>query len=241
MSPVTVPTGWSGGRFATVSVPATPAHTLARMPPSLVSLDDVAVRFGPTIVLSGIDLDVPAGSVVGVAGRNGAGKTTLLGVIATLVPLASGTGIVLGAALGTDAMRQVRTDIGWSGHEPALYDHLTLRENLHLVADLAGLDRALADESLDRVGLTGAGHRRAIDASNGMRRRTDLAALMMRRPRLLLLDEAHAGLDADADAIIAALIRITRSAGGGVVMVSHDADRLRDDCDRVVVLDPEAP
>lgn len=205
-----------------------------------MSLDGVTVRFGSTVVLSEIDLDVPAGGVVGVAGRNGAGKTTLLGVIATLVPVTSGTGVVLDAALGTDSMRQVRTQIGWSGHEPALYDHLTLRENLHLVADLAGLDRAVADQSLERVGLAGAGHRRAIDASNGMRRRTDLAGLLMRRPRLLLLDEAHAGLDKDADAIIAALIRVTRDAGGGVVMVSHDADRLRDDCDRVVVLDPEA-
>lgn len=205
-----------------------------------MSLDGVVVRFGSTVVLSGIDLDVPAGGVVGVAGRNGAGKTTLLGVIATLVPVAAGSGVVLGAALGTEEARQVRTDIGWSGHEPALYDHLTLRENLHLVADLAGLDRGLADEALDRVGLTAAGHRRALEASNGMRRRTDLAALLMRRPRLLLLDEAHAGLDADADAIIGALVRLTRAADGGVVMVSHDADRLRDECDRVVILDPEA-
>lgn len=210
------------------------------MAPSLVSLDDVTVRFGATVVLSGVDLEVPPGSVVGVAGRNGAGKTTLLGVIATLVPVVAGSGTVLGANLGTDQVRQVRTDIGWSGHEPALYDHLTLRENLYLVADLAGLDRMRADEALDRVGLAAAGHRRAIDASNGMRRRTDLAGLLMRRPRLLLLDEAHAGLDADADAIIGALIRLTRDAGGGVVMVSHDAERLRDECDRVVVLDPEA-
>ncbi|MDX1448927.1 MAG: ABC transporter ATP-binding protein [Acidimicrobiia bacterium] len=207
------------------------------MPEALVSLDNVAVRFGSTVVLSDVDLRVPEGGVVGVAGRNGAGKTTLLGVISTLVPIAGGAGTVLGAQLGTESARQVRPSIGWSGHEPSLYDHLSLRENLYLVADLSGLDRAAADEALDRVGLGAAGHRQAQNASNGMRRRTDLAILLMRKPRLLLLDEAHAGLDADADAIISALIGLTRRSGGGVVMVSHDAGRLSSECDDVLVLD----
>ncbi|MFP5333214.1 MAG: ATP-binding cassette domain-containing protein [Acidimicrobiia bacterium] len=210
------------------------------MPPALVSLSGVSVRYGSTAVLTGIDLHLPEAGVVGVAGRNGAGKTTLLGVIATLVPLASGSGTVLGAVLGSENVRRVRPSIGWSGHEPALYDHLTLRENLRLVADLAGVERSQADEALDRVGLGGAGHRLAGDASNGMRRRTDLAALLMRRPRLLLLDEAHAGLDSDADAIVTALIALTRQNGCGVVMVSHDAQRLGTECDTVLILDPES-
>src|SRR5690606_33796294 len=153
----------------------------------LVALDDVSVRFGPTAVLTGVSLSVDPGQVIGVAGPNGAGKTTLLGVIATLVAITSGSGRVLDAPLGSPDVRTVRPQIGWSGHEPALYDQLTLRENLHLVADLAGLPRLAADEALDRVGLGGAGHRRAGQASNGMRRRADLASLLMRRPRLLLL------------------------------------------------------
>jgi heme exporter protein A len=211
------------------------------MPDPLVTLAGVSVRFGPTSVLSGIDLTVPPGSVMGVAGRNGVGKTTLLGVIATLVPISGGKGTVLGAPIGTATARSVRPRIGWSGHEPALYDELTLRENLHLIADLAGLPRPDADEALERVGLAAAGHRRAADSSNGMRRRTDLAALLMRRPELLLLDEAHAGLDADADAIVDALIRLTCGSGGAVVMVSHDAPRLHSECDHVLVLDPDQP
>lgn len=202
-------------------------------------LDGVTVRFGPTTVFSDLDLSVDAGAVVGVAGRNGVGKTTLLGVVATLVPVWAGGGTVLGAELGSPEARSVRRRIGWSGHEPALYDHLTLRENLHLIADLAAIARTDADEALDRVGLAGAGHRRAGEASNGMRRRTDLASLLMRRPDLLLLDEAHAGLDSDADAIVDALVELTRRRGGSVLMVSHDAQRLRLDCDHVVVLDPE--
>ncbi len=207
------------------------------MPDPLVVLDHVSVRFGPTPVLSAVDLRVEAGQVVGVAGPNGIGKTTLLGVVATLVPISAGRGSVLGAALGTHESRGVRPRIGWSGHDPALYDQLTLRENLHLVADLAALDRVAADEALERVGLTAAGHRRAGDASNGMRRRTDLASLLMRRPDLVLLDEAHAGLDAEADTIIDALVQMTTRRGGGVIMVSHDAERLRAESDVVIELD----
>lgn len=210
------------------------------MPDPLVVLDDVSVRFGPTSVLAGVSLRVDPGQVVGVAGPNGAGKTTLLGVAATLVPISAGHGSVLGATLGSDAARMVRPRIGWSGHEPALYDHLTLEENLHLIADLAALPRAEADEALRRVGLAAAGHRRAGEASNGMRRRTDLASLLLRTPDLLLLDEAHAGLDAEADAIVDALVGMTRRRDGGVIMVSHDAGRLRGDVDIVIPLGREA-
>lgn len=211
------------------------------MPGPLVMLDDVSVRFGPTAVLSGVGLRVDPGTVVGVGGRNGVGKTTLLGVIATLVPITTGHGQVLGAELGTAGVRDIRPRIGWSGHEPSLYDDLTLRENLHLTADLAGVLRDDADDALERVGLAAAGHRRAGLSSNGMRRRTDLAALLMRRPDLICLDEAHAGLDEDADAIVGALIALTRRRGGAVVMVSHDAERLRAECDEVLILDAGAP
>jgi ABC-type multidrug transport system ATPase subunit len=151
----------------------------------IVALRGVSVRYGPTIVLDGVDLHVDPGQVVGVAGPNGVGKTTLLGVLSTLIPVTAGGGTVLGAELGTPAARAVRPRIGWSGHEPALYDHLTLRENLHLAADLAGIHRPAADEALARVGLAAAGHRRADHASNGMRRRTDLALLLMRTPDLV--------------------------------------------------------
>lgn len=207
------------------------------MPDPLVVLDHTSVRFGPTTILSAVDLRLEAGQVIGVAGPNGIGKTTLLGVVATLVPICSGRGSVLGAALGTQDALRIRPRIGWSGHDPALYDQLTLRENLHLIADLAALDRATADEALERVGLTAAGHRRAGDASNGMRRRTDLASLLMRHPDLVLLDEAHAGLDSEADTIIDALVKMTTRKGGGVIMVSHDAERLRDETDLVIALE----
>jgi heme exporter protein A len=200
----------------------------------LVSLHEVSVRAGAIPILLDAGLEVGAGEALGVAGPNGAGKTTLLGVIATLIPPDAGTGSILGAPLGTPAVRSVRPRIGLSGHEPALVPELTLLENLELMADVAGLSRDLATSALEQVGLHGARTRRSDRSSNGMRRRADLARLLMTRPEVLLLDEAHAGLDEEAEAIVAALVDDVRSRHGCAILVSHDGGRLRRTVDRVV-------
>ncbi|MFO7292461.1 MAG: heme ABC exporter ATP-binding protein CcmA [Actinomycetes bacterium] len=203
---------------------------------TIVRLEDVHLRFGSTPVLTGVDLDVAAGERVGIAGPNGAGKSTLLSVIATLRTPTTGTATVFDAEVGSPRAYEVRRLIGWSGHEPALFEELTLRENLHHFARLAGLDVSDADRALRQVGLDAAADRRAQACSNGMRRRADLARLLMTRPRLLLLDEAHAGLDADAAAIVEVLCRRTVAAGGAVVMVSHDREAMTSHVDRVLTL-----
>ncbi|HLU53426.1 MAG TPA: ABC transporter ATP-binding protein [Acidimicrobiia bacterium] len=203
---------------------------------TIVSLRNVQLRFGPVPVLTGVDLDVGPGERVGIAGPNGAGKSTLLSVIATLRPPSSGEARVFDAEVGTPQAYEVRRLIGWSGHDPALFDELSLRENLYHFARLAGLDIAEADKALHQVGLEAAADRRARVCSNGMRRRADLARLLMTRPRLLLLDEAHAGLDADATAIVEALSRRTVADGGAVVMVSHDRQTMGEHVDRVLTL-----
>ncbi len=200
----------------------------------LVSLENISVRFGNTPVIAGVDFVVSPGEVVGVAGPNGAGKTTLLGVVATLTPPTAGGGSVLGATLGTRETWQVRRRIGWAGHDPGLYPDLTLRENLTLSASIAGLSHEQADAALDAVGLSAAAHRRADRSSNGMQRRIDLARMLMLAPDLVLLDEAHAGLDNAADEIISEILRRTRAKGGGALLVSHDAHRLAEDTDRVL-------
>jgi heme exporter protein A len=192
----------------------------------LVELDDVGVSFGPTAVLAGVSLRLDPGQVVGIAGPNGSGKTTLLTVVATLIPPSSGGGTVLGARLGSPDARAVRPDIGWSGHEAGLYPDLTLAENIRLWADVAGRDRAQADAALEAVGLAGAADRRAALSSNGMQRRVDLARLLMTSPRLVLLDEAHAGLDSDAEVIVDEIVRRAVARDGGALLVSHDAERL---------------
>ncbi len=188
-------------------------------------------------ILAGVDLVVEAGETVGIAGPNGAGKTTLLLVLATLATPSAGGGSVLGARLGSDQVLAIRSRIGWSGHEPAIYDDLTLAENLRHLARLSGIDPVRADQALTQVGLAAAARRRASACSNGMRRRADLARLLMTHHSLVLLDEAHAGLDEDAAVIVDEICRRTIASRGAVVMVSHDAAALSERVDRVLYLD----
>ncbi|HLU31680.1 MAG TPA: heme ABC exporter ATP-binding protein CcmA [Acidimicrobiia bacterium] len=203
---------------------------------SVVRLQAVEVDLGRTPVLTGVDLVIEAGEHVGIAGPNGAGKTTLLSVLATLRAPSRGGGEILGARLDTDEIYAVRTRIGWSGHEAALYDELTLRENLRHFCRLGGFGDTAADDALEQVGLARAADRLARSCSNGMRRRADLARLLVTRPSLLLLDEAQAGLDADAAVIVQALAARTLSAGGAVVAVSHDHAALEARTHRVLDL-----
>lgn len=202
----------------------------------LVDLHQVRLDLGLTPVLTGVDLTVEKGERVGIAGPNGAGKTTLLSVLATLRTPTAGRAEVLGAVVGTREALAIRRRVGWSGHDPALYDDLTLTENLRHFARLAGLHEGDADRALDQVGLAGAAGRRARACSNGMRRRADLARLLMTRPALLLLDEAQAGLDADASSIVDALSDRAVQADGAVVTVSHDHQALVRKVDRVLTL-----
>lgn len=192
------------------------------MTPAIATLHNVSVRFGSTLVLDEVDLEVSAGAAIGVTGPNGAGKSTLLNVLATLQPPTLGAVAVFGATVARRDLIAVRRRIGMSAHEPGLYPELTLLENLHLIERLVGDVKMSAAQALEVVGLTGAGNRLAQSSSNGMQRRVDLARLVMTRPELLLLDEAHAGLDDSARAIIARLIHRTCEAGGAAVVVSHD-------------------
>lgn len=196
---------------------------------TLVSLEDVGLTAGNTVILRRAKLTLEAGEKVGLLGPNGSGKTTLLRVLATLLKPTTGHGTVLGAELGTDAVIDVRPQIVMIGHLPGLYPELTLAENTRFVARLTGRTEAAADDALAQVGLAGAAGRRADQSSKGMLRRTELARALIVQPRLLLLDEAHAGLDADAVGMVDTIASRVASAGGCAVLVSHEPDRLQVD------------
>lgn len=167
-------------------------------------------------------------------GPNGAGKSTLLSVISTLLSPSEGSVALFGGPVVRRDLPTVRRKIGMSAHEPGLYPELTLLENLELVERVVGEVAMSAMQALQVVGLTGAAHRRSSAASAGMQRRTDLARLIMTRPQLILLDEAHAGLDSAARDIVDRLIHRTCESGGGAVVVSHDRSVLARSLERIV-------
>jgi ABC-type multidrug transport system ATPase subunit len=205
--------------------------------PLLVDLRAVGVRAGDTPILRKLDLTLAPGDVVGVVGDNGSGKTTLLRVCATLLRPSEGDGEVLGVPLDSVAREQVRPRIGLVGHAPALYPRLTLEENTAFAAEVTGTDPERAREALDTVGLGGVRHRRADHCSFGMQRRAEFARLLMLDPELLLLDEAHAGLDRHAAELVDYLVTGARSRGGGAIVVSHDAHRVAGLVDRTYVME----
>lgn len=201
-----------------------------------MELRGVTARMGVTTILRDVDLTLGAEEAIGLFGANGAGKTTLLRLVATLHSPVSGTGHVLGADIAGPERYEVRNRIGLIGHVPSLYPELTLRENLEFVATVAGVDHGAVDASLDAVGLGGAADRRARDCSYGMQRRAEFAREMMRRPQLLLLDEPHSALDDSALEIVEHIVRATCESAGGVVLVSHDRERVEKLASRTVEL-----
>ncbi len=182
-------------------------------------------------------MEVRAGEVAGFAGPNGSGKSTLLRTVATLLRPSAGSGEVLGAALGSSATYAIRPRIGLLAHDPALYPDLTLLENLELVARLSGRSPQEAVRLLEGVGLGAASGRRVSDSSHGMRRRVDIARLFLTEPDLILLDEAHAGLDDAAVSLIATIVGRTVDRGGAALLVSHDSAYLDSIAERRWVLD----
>lgn len=199
----------------------------------LATLEQVEVELGGQTILRHLDFGLDRGQVVGITGPNGSGKTTLLRVLATLIRVDAGAGRVLGADVTTDEVYRIRPSVGLIGHNPALLPHLSLRENLIHAASLAGVDLSRVEPALRTVGLDEVAAKTSDASSFGMKRRLEVARLLLTRPRLLLLDEASSGLDADARHLINALIERTVASDGGVVMVTHDSSQLRDVCDVV--------
>lgn len=198
-------------------------------PPILVRFDDAGYAASGTVILRGVDLTVEPGDILGITGPNGAGKTTLLRLAAALRRPTAGRVSVLGAdaAARPDELAAARRSIAMIGHFPALWPELTLRENIETAARLrGGARRGGADEALRSVGLAELADWKASDASLGMQRRVEFARLLSWTPRLLLLDEPYAGLDAASLPLVDEAVTRTAEAGGAAMLVSHEQERM---------------
>jgi len=205
-----------------------------------IEVHGLVKRFGKTTALDGVDLTARTGTVLGLLGPNGAGKTTVVRSLATLIRPDTGTATVLGYDVQRDA-HQVRQLVGLTGQYASVDELLSGFNNLVMIGRLLGISRreakARASELLERFDLTEAARRPAKTYSGGMRRRLDLAASLVGRPRVLFLDEPTTGLDPRSRNELWSIVRGLTADGVTVLLTTQyleEADQL---CHDITVID----
>jgi ABC-2 type transport system ATP-binding protein len=216
------------------AVPAVPASTAA--PP--LQIEALVKRFGAITAVAGVTLEVRAGECLGLLGPNGAGKSTVIRAIVGRVIPDEGRITVFGAAADSAAAREA---LGWVPQELAVYPRLTSRENLAAFGRYHGLSGSKLTDSvawcLDWAALQDRAGELAGKLSGGMKRRLNMAAGIIHRPRLVLMDEPTVGVDPQSRNRIFEMIEALRASGTAVVYTTHymeEAERL---CDRIAIID----
>ncbi len=206
----------------------------------MISATGLRKRYGDVVALAGLDLEVPAGSILALLGPNGAGKTTAVSILTTLLRADAGEATVAGANVRREPA-EVRKRIGLSGQYAAVDEQLTGRENLDMIARLYRMGgrtaKRKAGELLERFDLSAAGDRPVKTYSGGMRRRLDLACALVAEPPVLFLDEPTTGLDPRSRSEMWRVIRELVGKGTTLLLTTQymeEADQLADD---IVVID----
>jgi ABC-2 type transport system ATP-binding protein len=206
----------------------------------MIEAHGLTKRFGTTVALAGIDLEVVAGTVLGVLGPNGAGKTTAVRVLTTLALPDAGSARVAGRDVVGEAAA-VQRSIGVTAQDATLDEVLTGRQNLVMIGRLSGLRRleakTRAAELLEQFELVAAADRVLKGYSGGMRRRLDLAAGLVTRPPVLFLDEPTTGLDPTSRVRMWEVIRGLVADGVTLLLTTQYLDEADELADRIAVID----
>ncbi len=203
-----------------------------------LQVNSVSKSYGARPALAGVSLDLAEGEILGLLGPNGAGKTTLIRCVVGRVVPQSGSILVFGAPAGSPG---ARARIGYIPQEIALYGRLTAAENLGVFGRYNGLSGEPLEQAsrtcLEWAGLEERAKDPVMSFSGGMKRRLNMAAGLLHRPRLILLDEPTTGVDPQSRQRIYAMVEQLRSEGVSVIYTTHymeEAERL---CDRVAIID----
>ncbi|MBX9584665.1 MAG: ABC transporter ATP-binding protein [Gemmataceae bacterium] len=206
----------------------------------VLEVADVRKRYGPTVALDGVSLSIGGGELFGLLGPNGAGKTTLISILTGLTDADGGTVRLFGEPFGR-GRRDLRRLVGIGTQDLSIYPDLTARENLRFFGKLYGVrgdDLAgRIEEVLSAVGLSDRGDDRAGTFSGGMKRRLNLAAAVVHRPKLVFLDEPTTGVDPQSRNHIYQQVRALNAAGVTVVYTSHYLEEVEQLCRRIAILD----
>ena len=210
------------------------------MSPPLIEINGLVKKYGERVAVQGVSFSIEEGEIFGLLGPNGAGKTTTLSILSTLFPPDEGEVIVIGHDIVREA-QQVKRLIGSVPQELALYPTLSAWDNLAFFGRIYGLQGANLKERITAVlalvGLTDRATEAVQTFSGGMKRRLNIAAGLIHRPRILFLDEPTVGVDPQSRNFIFEHVERLRAEGMTIVYTTHymeEAERL---CDRVAVMD----
>ena len=202
----------------------------------VIETQNLTKRYGSTVAVDGLKLKIKAGDVFGLLGPNGSGKTTTILMLLGLTEPSDGMALVLGCDPWREPLK-VKAQVGYLPDSVGFYDELTARQNLVYIARLNGLSRSEAatriDEALAQMGMSEFADLRVATFSRGMRQRLGLAELLLKRPRVIILDEPTLGLDPEAAREFLATIRNLKKQGITVLLASHLLHQVQVVCDRV--------
>jgi ABC-2 type transport system ATP-binding protein len=199
----------------------------------IVTTEKLTKRYGDRAVVDGVSLSVRRGEVYGFLGPNGAGKTTTIRMLLGLVKPTSGTATVLGQAPGSP---RALLKVGSLIEGPGFYPYLSGRDNLRVHAARRGVGKTQVEAALEQVDLVKAADEKFRRYSLGMKQRLGVAAALLGRPELLVLDEPTNGLDPAGMADMRDLVRALAAQGQTVLLSSHLLGEVEEVCDRVGVI-----